>query len=94
MTIDDNASDLNENEHNYGDTLLPLMYSSDDAFDDDNIQGTPSEYIPPKWTPFTNGFGHAVDYITLENTRHFILYQEAPLAPTAKLDSFPTIDPS
>ena len=43
MTIDDDAIDLNENVRNDRDPLPLLMYNSDDAFDDDNIHGIPSE---------------------------------------------------
>ena len=61
-------------------------------FDDVNTQGTPSAYVPPKWTPFTNSFGRAVDYIMVENIRPSIPYQEASLAPSAKLDSLLTVN--
>ena len=92
MAIDDNTSDTDDGNHNNGEPLPPLMYSLDDASNDINVQGTPSGYVPPKWTPFTNGFCRAVYYITMENARRSIPYQEAPLAPSAKLDSLLTIN--
>ena len=39
------------------------------------------------------GFDCAVDYITVENGRHSIPYEEAILAPSAKLDSLLTVKP-
>ena len=55
--------------------------------------GISSVYIPPKWTLFTNGFVWALDYIIVENAQHSIPYQEAPIAPSAKLDYLQTIKP-
>ena len=48
MTIDDDTSDINDGNHNDGKPLLPLISSLDDAFDDVNMQGTSSAYVPPK----------------------------------------------
>ena len=80
MTIDDNTSDIDDGNHNDGEPLPPLMCSLDDAFNDLDAQGTPSEYVPPKWTPFTNGFGCAVDYITVENARPFYSLSRGPIS--------------
>ena len=56
----DEASDDNANSVGYEEPLPPLVSSSDDDFDDVDMQDTFNAYITPKWAPFMNGFGYLI----------------------------------
>ena len=70
---------------------LPLVSTPDNDNDAENDFASVG-YKPPKWFPFTNGYGKVLQYIIVENVRQTVPYQEAPLAPMARCDQLPTYE--
>ena len=86
---DDNSSDDEADEDDTDsfddrEPLPPLISDSGDNVNDADSSVVSNEYVSPYLTPFTNGFGQALNFIVAENAQCSVPYQEARLVISAR----------